>query len=376
MSLLHYMVLVCIALAVTAAVTPLVRSMALKHHIVAMPGGRKIHKNPIPEAGGTAIIIGILAVVAVQLVGEKILGWRGFGSDITSEPLTLWGILAGTLLIYAVGLIDDRYDISPRAKLLGQIAASTVVALAGLRISFISNPFDDSIILLGILSIPVTVLYLVSFANIINLIDGLDGLAAGLSAIAATSLLVLAAGANQLAAGIIACALIGSCVGFLFFNFNPASIFMGDEGALTLGFLLGIISLMGVMKTTAAIALAVPLLIVGIPIFDTLSAIIRRVRHNRSFKEADKGHIHHRLLGRGFNQRQTVLIIYAWSAALAIGGYAIRYAPFWVRTATLIILFALTGALAYWLGLFESVKGPAPMADSQKAPLNHIQNKR
>lgn len=369
MSLLHYIVLIAVGIGVTALATPIVRDMAIKKHIVALPGGRKIHKKPIPETGGTAMMIGMLAVAIFQIAGESLFGWRGFGSDISQNPLTLVGILVGTLVIFGVGLIDDIKDISPRAKLAGQIVAATIVAASGLRISFISNPFNDSIILLGIMAIPVTVLYLVSFANIINLIDGLDGLAAGLSAIAATSLLVLAAGANQLTAAIIAAAVIGSCIGFLFFNFNPASIFMGDEGALTLGFLLGIVSLMGVMKTTAAIALAVPLLIVGIPIFDTLSAIIRRVRHNQSFKEADRGHIHHRLLGRGFNQRQTVLIIYAWSAALAIGGYAIRYAPFWVRTITFVVLFALTGFLAYWLGLFESVKAPGSSGDSgQKKP--------
>lgn len=366
MSFLHYIVLILVGVGVTALTTPLVRNYAIKRHIMALPSGRKIHKRPVPETGGTAIIIGILAVGVFQLIGEKLFGWRGFGSDISSNTVTLIGILVGTLVIYVVGLVDDIKDISPRAKLTGQIIAACIVAASGLHISFVSNPFNDSIVLLGYLSFPVTVLYLVSFANIINLIDGLDGLAAGLSAIAATSLLVLASGANQLAAAIIAAAIIGSCIGFLFFNFNPASIFMGDEGALTLGFLLGVISLLGVMKTTAAIALAVPLLIVGIPIFDTLSAIIRRVRHNKSFKEADRGHIHHRLLGRGFNQRQTVLIIYAWSLALAIGGYAIRYAPFWVRTVTLIVLFTLTGLMAYWLGLFESVKAPNPSKDHPK----------
>lgn len=355
MSYLHYIVLLACGALVTALVTPLVRDSAIKRHLLSMPGGRKIHKRPVPEMGGTAIVIGMVAVIVLQIIGERFFSWKGFSSDLTSSALMLAGIAAGVLVIYAVGLIDDLRDISPGLKLSGQIIAALIVSLCGLRINFISNPFQDSIVNLGLLSVPVTVLYLVAFANIINLIDGLDGLAAGLSAIAASSLLMLAAGANQLTAAIIAAALIGSCIGFLFFNFNPASIFMGDEGALTLGFLLGIISMMGVMKTTAAIALAVPLLIVAIPIFDTFSAIVRRMRHHTSFKVADKGHIHHRLLGRGFNQKQTVLILYSWSFALAIGGYAIRYAPFWVRTVTLVALFVITGVLAYWLGLFESV---------------------
>ena len=147
---------------------------------------------------------------------------------------------------------------------------------------------------------------------------------------------------------------IGACLAFLRYNFNPASIFMGDSGALFLGFTLATISLMGVMKSTAAIALAVPLLIIGVPIFDTASAIIRRVLHKRPIQEADKGHIHHRLLGRGFDQRQTVLIIYVWSIALALGGYAVRYAPGLFKVLTFASLFVITGFMAYWLGLFEA----------------------
>jgi UDP-GlcNAc:undecaprenyl-phosphate GlcNAc-1-phosphate transferase len=166
---------------------------------------------------------------------------------------------------------------------------------------------------------------------------------------------VLAAGGNRLDAAAFAVALIGACVGFLRYNSNPASIFMGDSGALFLGFTLATISLMGVMKSSAAIALAVPLLIIGVPIFDTASAIVRRVMHKRPIQEADKGHIHHRLLGRGFSQRQTVFIIYIWSIALALGGYTVRYAPGSLKALTILILFVITGFMAYWLGLFEAV---------------------
>ncbi len=188
---------------------------------------------------------------------------------------------------------------------------------------------------LGLLSIPITLIYIAGFTNVINLIDGLDGLAAGVSAIAGGTFLVLALQGNHLEAAALAAALIGACLGFLRYNFNPASIFMGDSGALFLGFALATISLMGVMKTVAAIALAVPLLIIGVPVFDTASAIVRRVRHNRPIQEADKGHIHHRLLGRGFDQRQTVLIIYAWSGALAIGAMAMRWSPSVIKYAGL-----------------------------------------
>jgi UDP-GlcNAc:undecaprenyl-phosphate GlcNAc-1-phosphate transferase len=139
------------------------------------------------------------------------------------------------------------------------------------------------------------------------------------------------------------------------YNFHPASIFMGDSGAMLLGFTLAVISLLGIMKTTAAIALAVPLLIIGVPIFDTLLAILRRLRRGQPIHKPDAEHIHHRLLGRGFDQRQTVLIIYVWSAALALGAYTVRYAPVPIRLGALLALFALTGVMAYWLGLFEAV---------------------
>jgi UDP-GlcNAc:undecaprenyl-phosphate GlcNAc-1-phosphate transferase len=233
-----------------------------------------------------------------------------------------------------------------------------VVVAAGLKIEYVGDPFGGGLVALGYLSIPITLIYIVGFTNVINLIDGLDGLAAGVSAIAAASLLVLAAQGNRLEAAALAAAVIGACVAFLRYNFNPASIFMGDSGALFLGFTLATISLMGVMKSSAAIALAVPLLIIGVPIFDTASAIVRRLRHKRPIQEADKGHIHHRLLGRGFNQRQTVLIIYVWSIALAFGGYEVRYAPGTLKAVTIAMLFVITGFMAYWLGLFEAVGHP------------------
>jgi len=221
----------------------------------------------------------------------------------------------------------------------------------------------------------VTLVYIVAFTNVINLIDGLDGLAAGVSAIAAMSLLVLALQGNRLDAATLALALIGACIGFLRYNFHPASIFMGDSGALFLGFALAVISLMGVMKSTATIALAVPLLIIGVPIFDTASAIVRRLLHSRPIQEADKGHIHHRLLGRGFNQTQTVMIIYVWCAALAVGGYAVRWSPGPIRAVAFVSLFAITGLMTYWLGLFEAVHQSDPGADGPEDAKQRVAEK-
>ena len=356
MSVLHTLALIVGAALVSFILTPVVRNVALKRGWVAEPGGRKIHKVPTPELGGTAMFIAILVMVGAQLAGERFFGWKGFFSDATTRPLALVGIIAGAAIIYATGLIDDLIDLSPGLKLLGQILAATVVALCGVRISFVMFPGNGSVHDLGLLSIPLTIFFLVAFANIINLIDGLDGLAAGICAIAAITMLLLARSVNQTAAVILAALVIGSCLGFLRFNFHHASIFMGDEGALLLGYLLGIISMMGVMKTTAAIALAVPLLIVAVPIFDTASAIVRRLRHGEAIEQADRQHIHHRLLGRGFSQRQTVIIIYIWSALLGVGAYAVSHTPSAIQIGALVVFLIVTALIIWLLGLYDSAR--------------------
>jgi UDP-GlcNAc:undecaprenyl-phosphate/decaprenyl-phosphate GlcNAc-1-phosphate transferase len=350
----RHLILIAVAVVVTVAVTPLVRRLSLRYGLVDHPGGRKVHTEPISRLGGVAIFAGVAASIAAQVIGERWFGWNGGFIDDVSAGANLLGVLIGLIMMFAVGLVDDLYDLSPGIKFSGQIVAAAVVAASGLRIEYIGDPFGGGLVLLGLLAIPVTILYLVGFANVINLIDGLDGLAAGVSAIAATSLMLLAIQGNRFDAAAIAAAVIGACIGFLRFNFNPASIFMGDSGAMFLGFTLATVSLLGVMKTTAAIALAVPLLIIGVPIFDTASAIIRRLRHKRPIQEADKGHIHHRLLGRGFDQRQTVLIIYLWSVALSVGGYTVRHAAGPVKLVALVTLFAVTAAMAHWLGLYEA----------------------
>lgn len=354
MSLRNYLVLIAVGAFVTVLVTPLVRRLSLRLGLVDRPGGRKVHTEPISRLGGVAIFAGVMAAVLVQLAGERLLDWPGAFLGGITAGVSLIGVFVGLVIMFGVGFLDDLYDLSPGFKLAGQVVAALIVATSGLRIEFVGDPFGGGLVLLGLLSIPVTVLYLVGFANVINLIDGLDGLAAGVTAIAAMSLLLLAAQGNRFDAAAIAAAVIGACLGFLRFNFNPASIFMGDSGAMFLGFTLATVSLLGVMKTTAAIALAVPLLIIGVPIFDTASAIVRRLRHKRPIQEADKGHIHHRLLVRGFDQRQTVIIIYIWSVALSVGGYTVRHAAGPVKLIALVTLFAVTAAMAHWLGLYEA----------------------
>ncbi|MBI5231529.1 MAG: undecaprenyl/decaprenyl-phosphate alpha-N-acetylglucosaminyl 1-phosphate transferase [Coriobacteriales bacterium] len=359
MNVWQYIGLIATAAAVTLIVTPLVRWVALRFGLVDRPGGRKVHSVPIPRIGGIGIFAGVMAALGLEWAGELFFGWGGGLSG--AAELRLFGVIGGMLAIFTVGLLDDIFDLKPGLKFLGQLFSAAIVVAANLHlynglgnIKFVGNPLGGGLVLLGVLSVPVTLLYILGFTNVINLIDGLDGLASGVSAIAGMSLLVLAVESKNLAAAALAAALVGACLGFLRYNFNPASIFMGDSGALFLGFTLACISLLGVMKSVATIALAVPLMIIGVPIFDTSSAIIRRVLHRRPIQEADKGHIHHRLLGRGFDQRQTVLIIYLWSIALAIAAYAIRYAPGPIKLAAFFALFVVTGFMAYWLGLFEA----------------------
>lgn len=351
MNIVEHLVVVGTALAVTWAVTPLVRIVGQRWGIVSHAGGRHVHTGSIPRIGGVAMFAGFAAAIIVRLCGEWFWGWQ---PAVTRAGAPALGVLGALTLMFAVGLLDDVLDLRPGHKFLGQLVAAGVAYAAGARIDFIGDPLGGGLILLGVLSVPVTLFWMAGFANVINLIDGLDGLAAGVTAIAAVSLLVLAEQSNQPLAAVLAAGVVGACLGFLRFNFNPASIFMGDSGALFLGFTLACVALLGVMKSVAAITLVVPLLIIGVPVFDTFSAIIRRRRHGRPIQEADKGHIHHRLLGRGFNQRQTVVIIYVWSIALAVGGYAMRWAPTVYKALTFVVLAALSGLMAYWLGLFEA----------------------
>lgn len=347
----EHAIVLAVAIGVTLVMTPVARLVGLRWGIVSHAGGRHVHQGSIPRIGGAGMFAGLVVAVAVRCIGEIAWGWQPV---LTAPGSPAVAVLAGIVVIFAVGLVDDVIDLSPGKKFLGQLVAAAITVAGGVRIEFFSDPFTGGIVLLGVLSVPVTLLWMVSFANIVNLIDGLDGLAAGVAAIAAASLFALALESNQPAAAFLAVVVIGVCAGFLRYNFHPATIFMGDSGALLLGFALACISLTGVMKSVAAIALVVPILIVGVPVFDTLSAIIRRKRHGRPIGEADKGHIHHRLLARGFSQRQTVLIIYVWSAALAIGGYAMRWVPAFYKLLTFVVLALLSGLMAYWLGLFEA----------------------
>jgi UDP-GlcNAc:undecaprenyl-phosphate GlcNAc-1-phosphate transferase len=287
--------------------TPIARKIAFKLDVLDYPKDeRKLHKKPIPYLGGAAIY------------ASTIISMLFF----TELDKTTISIIIGGTIIFVTGLIDDMRDISPKAKLAGQILAAVIALWGGVKINWITNPFPTSeLFYLVNLSIPITVVWIVGVTNTINLIDGLDGLASGVAAIAAATLMFIAA-INGFHFIMLECAILaGAALGFLPYNFNPAKIFMGDTGALFLGYMLGVLSIRGVMKTVTAITLIGMIFVLGIPIFDTAFAIIRRKINKKPIMQADKGHVHHRLLDKGFSQKETVLILYVIS--MAFGAAAI-----------------------------------------------------
>lgn len=342
MDWLEYGVLFAVAAVVTIALTPLARKLAIKLDAIDYPSARRVNMLPIPRMGGVAIFGGILAALAVAGFGVYTFGWVDPFIDYNGIEVNYWGVLLGTVLIFLVGAVDDVVDLNPKAKMLGQIVAACVVAGSGLLFSSIHNPFGEGYIEFGWVAYPLTVFYLVAFANVINLIDGLDGLAAGITGISAITILLFAVLTGRFDAALFSVILVGVCAGFLKSNFFPASIFMGDSGALLLGFSLGVISLFAVARSALFVSLLVPILAAGVPILDTFFAIVRRKREHRPIDEADKGHIHHRLMRAGFSQRATVLIMWAWTALLAACGVIITWADNLVRIPIFLIACAVT----------------------------------
>ena len=342
MDWLEYGVLFAVAAVVTIALTPLARKLAIKLDAIDYPSARRVNMLPIPRMGGVAIFGGILAALAVAGFGVYAFGWVDPFIDYNGIEVNYWGVLLGTVLIFLVGAVDDAVDLNPKAKMLGQIVAACVVAGSGLLFSSIHNPFGEGYIEFGWVAYPLTVFYLVAFANVINLIDGLDGLAAGITGISAITILLFAVLTGRFDAALFSVILVGVCAGFLKSNFFPASIFMGDSGALLLGFSLGVISLFAVARSALFVSLLVPILAAGVPILDTFFAIVRRKREHRPIDEADKGHIHHRLIRAGFSQRATVLIMWAWTALLAACGVIITWADNLVRIPIFLIACAVT----------------------------------
>ena len=344
------------AFVVTFLMTPVAKRIAVKLNAVDYPSARRINKRPVPRMGGIALFCGLAAALVVQYVGTVCFGWPPVLISHPSMNISYPGLAAAVGIVFATGAIDDVFQLAPKAKLAGQVAAASVAVASGLSISHIVNPFiAGSEIELGWIAYPITVFYLVAFSNIINLIDGLDGLATGISAIAALSMYNYALLFGRVDAAALSIALAAACFAFLRYNFHPASIFLGDSGALMLGFLLGVISLLNVSRTAALTSLLVPLIVAGVPIIDTFSAIVRRKRAHVGMDVADKGHIHHRLIQEGYNQRQAVVLIYCWCILLAIGATVITQVSVAARVVIFVLLAVLSLAVALHLHLFEPV---------------------
>ena len=318
-----------VSFAFTFATTPLVRRFAFKIGAIDIPkDNRRMHKKPTPRIGGFAIIFGF--TVATLCFAQP--------------SRQLYGTLAGAAIIAVMGVIDDCKNLPAKLKFVIQIIAALVFVFAGdIKIDVFTNPnfLSDNPywVLPEWLSVTLTVIWIVFITNAVNFIDGLDGLAAGVSAIMSISLVFISIRVGEYSIAILGIALMGSCFGFLPFNFNPAKIFMGDTGSTFLGFMLATLSIQGVLKSYAVISFAVPLLILGLPLFDALFAMIRRILRGQSPMTADRGHLHHRLVDMGFSQKQTVFILYAISGVLGIT--AVLLAESGVLRALLLVICVL-----------------------------------
>lgn len=312
-----------LAMFVSYVLTPYIKKLAFKIGAVDRPDNRKVHKKIMPRLGGLAIYIAFM----IGCIASMEITWD------------IFGILLGGTLIVALGVADDVYQLPAKVKLLGQIAAACVLVIFDIRIEWVNNPLGGYFYL-DMLSIPFTIFWVISFTNVVNLIDGLDGLAAGVSAIASLTVILVAVQMGYFHVAILTAALAGAIIGFIRYNFNPATIFMGDTGSMFIGYMLAAISVYGAVKTAATIALIVPAIALGLPILDTAFAIMRRYVNGRPIFQPDKGHLHHRLLATGMSHKETVLFMYGITAVLCIG--AVLWAEMDGFYAALIIAVIMT----------------------------------
>lgn len=319
---LLYIAAFACAFAITLVTTPFAKWLSIKWGAIDYPKDRGVHKKAMPRMGGVAIVLGF--VLTVLLV---------YHYDKSMDGRKLAGFLIGALLIAGLGMLDDVKNLPAKLKFCVQIIAALIVIFSGVRIQVVLWPVTTA---LQKFSVPITLVWIVGLTNAVNLIDGLDGLAAGVSSIAALSLMVLCIMTGSTTAVALTAALAGACLGFLPRNFNPAEIFMGDTGSTFLGFVLAVTSILGVFKGYALLALIVSVLCVGLPVFDTIFAMLRRMAKHQPIMQADRGHLHHRLIDRGFSQRQAVLILYAISLFLGLSAIFISFKD--SRTVVVVLL--------------------------------------
>ena len=320
------------AFAISIVMTPVAKTLSMKVGAIDYPKDRGMHKKPMPRMGGVAIVCGF--VLTVLMISP-------FVKEIETQKLI--GLLVGSLIIAVLGAFDDVKNLSAKFKLVVQIIAALVVIFSGIRIEFVIWPFTATF---DALSAPFTLVWIIGVTNAVNLIDGLDGLAAGVSSIAALSIMVLCILTGSETAVVLMAALAGACIGFLPRNFNPAEIFMGDTGATFIGFVLSVTSILGLFKGYTVLALVVSVFCLGLPIFDTLFAMGRRIVHHKPIMQADRGHLHHRLIDKGYSQKQAVITLYILSVACGLLAIAISVRD--IRVFLIVILTVAVLSLAIY----------------------------
>lgn len=330
-----------IALISTFFLTFVVKKIAFKFEIVDFPNQRKIHIHPTPRIGGVAIFLG----AALGLL------------YLRPEHIHLNAIIMGSIVIIITGILDDKYNIRPVLKLTGQLIATSFLISSGLVIEKITLPFIGMIDL-GVFSVLITILWVVGITNAINLIDGLDGLATGVSTIGLISILIMAITDLQIFAVYLCVVLIGANFGFLYHNFYPAKIYMGDTGSNFLGYMIAVISMLGLFKNVALFSFIIPIIVIALPILDTLFSIIRRMMNKQRIMEADNKHIHYQLLRAGFTHKQSVIVMYGFSLVFGVLAIVFAKAPLQVSILVSFIVFILVIILAEVAGIIRDGEKP------------------
>jgi UDP-GlcNAc:undecaprenyl-phosphate GlcNAc-1-phosphate transferase len=337
-----------VAFVIVVLLTPAVGGMARLLGAVDRPDARRLNRRPIPRLGGLAIFLGIIVPSLAFL-------------DLSGETR---GVLLGAAVATVVGAIDDFRGLSPSTKLAGQVAAASIPPMFGVWVDHFTFPFLGAVDVPAWIGVPVSIAFIVAVMNMVNFLDGLDGLAAGVCAIAGSTYAILALSLGKTDAAILSAIVAGACLGFLRHNFFPARIFMGDSGAMCLGFILASVSIEGLLKTASTVVLLLPLLVLAVPILDTSFVVARRLKHSQPIYTADRSHLHHRFLNIGFSQRRAAITMWLWCASLAGAALATRFVPFregghwhpWGTLAVFAIAFFALAFSVYVVYLLEIVK--------------------
>lgn len=336
-----------LSILIAALLTPVVRDLALRRGLVDPAGGRKIHQVPTPRLGGVAIVLAFYAPLTFLFFYQTQLGqifWRDYSRAS--------GLFVGGLAIAVLGFVDDVKGLGARSKFFWQFSVAALMYYMGFQVNVVANPFGGALEL-GWVGFPFTLLWIVGIINALNLVDGLDGLAAGVGLFATSTIFVIAYTHGDAPLMLFTAALMGALIGFLFYNFNPATIFMGDTGSMFIGFILATTSIKSAQKSSTAVALLIPIVTLGLPILDTLLAIARRAVAGKPLFSADKDHIHHRLLTLGLSHRQAALALYAVCLLLAAAAWLLTRANSGQAAVILAWLFVMSYLFIRKLGYVQ-----------------------